>query len=42
MQGGAHSLSVTGSTGENISMSDDEQKKIIECNRALENQRIAA
>ena len=28
---GAHSLSVTGSTGENISMSDDEQKKIIEC-----------
>ena len=24
---GAHSLSVTGSTGENISMSDDEQKK---------------
>lgn len=28
---GAHSLSVTGSTGENISMSGDEQKKIIEC-----------
>ena len=28
---GAHSLSVTGSTGENISMSDDEQKEIIEC-----------
>lgn len=27
---GAHSLSVTGSTGENISMKDDEQKKIIE------------
>ena len=31
LDGGAHSLSVTGSTGENISMSDDEQKKIIEC-----------
>lgn len=27
---GAHSLSVTGSTGENISMCDEEQKKIIE------------
>ena len=31
LDNGAQSISICGSTGENISMSDDEQKKIIEC-----------
>ena len=31
LDNGAQTISICGSTGENISMSDDEQKKIIEC-----------